>query len=127
MCNLRRRHRRRRVRASNKQLKLEDALGSTKWRMITHFYEATYALHGDKAKVIDTEDAGGTIKGVKAVLTMQGQEAEPEAVYPVLAFLQAWVPEPEATEADDEVPPELRVDPQRSSLWKSKRRTKSST
>ena len=84
--------------------------------MITHFYESIYDLHGDKAKVVDTEDAGGTIKGVKAVLTMQEQDAEPEAVYPVLAFLQAWVPEPEAPEADAGTPPEQRGDAEELSM-----------
>ena len=89
--------------AGIRQLKLEDALDSTKWRVIPHFYESTFDMHGDTARVIDTEESAGTIAGVRAVLTMKGQPPGPEAVYPLIAFLLAWVPELEAPADDADV------------------------
>ena len=41
---------------------------------------------------------------------MQGQEAGPEAVYPIHAFLGAWVPAEPVADGDAEVPPATDVE-----------------
>ena len=89
-----------------RNVRLEEALDCAKWRLLPHFFESEYDVQGDTARATDTEDASGTITGVVAVLKMAGQpEGEPK-VYPIQAFLSAWVPEAEA--------PEERSDPEES-------------
>ena len=80
---------------SIRRLELKDALDSTKWKLIPHFFHAVFEKQGDQAKVMDTEESGGCITGVKAVLTMAGQEAAEARVFPIGPFLSAWLPDEE--------------------------------
>ena len=83
--------------ASVRTIKLEDALDSTKWRLLPHFFDTEFKKQGDTAQAIDTEEFSGAITGIQAVLTMAGQPAGEPRVYPVLPFLSAWAPEEEQT------------------------------
>ena len=85
--------------AGIRKLELEDALDSTKWRIIPHFIDAEYTIQGDTAQVVDTVEVAGSLTGVCAILTMAGQPPGEKTVYPIQTSLTAWVPE-EPAEAE---------------------------
>ena len=82
-------------------LPLAEALDGEKWKVLVHFCNGTFKMGQDTADVKQTVVSDGNIVGVRAVLTMAGQQPMPEADYALEAFIDSWVDPPGADDNED--------------------------